>query len=40
MDEPAQIRLARLLWVGPLTIGLAVVAVLFIPCGRGRVVEA
>ena len=30
MDEPAQIRLARLLWVGPLTMGLSVVAVLFI----------
>src|SRR5258708_3223026 len=30
MDEPAQVRLARLLWVGPLTIGLSVVAVLFI----------
>ena len=30
MDEPAQIKLAHLLWVGPLTIGLSVVAVVFI----------
>ena len=30
MDEPAQVRLARLLWVGPLTIGLSVAAVLLI----------
>ena len=30
MDEPAQVRLARLLWVGSLTIGLSVVAVLLI----------
>ena len=30
MDEPAQIRLDRLLWVGPLTIAVSVAAVLFI----------
>ena len=30
MVEPAQIRLGRLLWVGPLTIAVSVAAVLFI----------
>jgi hypothetical protein len=30
MDEPAQIKLGRFLWVGPLTIVVSVVAVLLV----------
>ncbi len=30
MDEPAQIKLGRLLWAGPLTVALSVVVVLLI----------